>query len=227
MGLLVPFFFKQGRCGPSQGFATQYLTFPRTIYAVDFARRAIRTLFTPPAGETVAFMSRWTDALDRKRTGLVVSTDQSLHFLTLEGAPVVSVPRLYNQLRSLPVLAGPLEKPERYCVCYPSWFEWTTVLEPDEYRNLPGELYEYDVAGREIAHRTFPPIPYPQASYAQALFGLVTPMSEAAILVEARRHLRAKARLQGGTQKSVLVHNLDNVKYYIPATAPIKRRPAG
>lgn len=215
------------RCGPTQGFLMQYLTFPRAVYAVDFARRVIRTLFIPPAGETVTFMSRWSDPLDKNRTGLVVSTKQSFHFLTLEGLPVVSVPRLYDQTRSIPVLAGPLERPERYCVCYPSWFEWTTVLEPDEYKNLTCELYEYDVAGSEIAHRSLPPIPYPQASYSQALFGLVTPMTEAATLVEARRHLRAEARLQGGTRKSLLIHNLDNVKYYVPATAPDKATPSG
>src|SRR5262249_6634263 len=123
--------------------------FPHAIYALDFYNRSIRTLYTPPARETVAFISRWSDPLDKKRTGLVVSTDQSIHFLTLEGAPVVSVPRHYDHTRSLPVLAGPLEKPERYCVSYPSYFEWTSVLEPGEYKKMTGEVYEYDLTGRE------------------------------------------------------------------------------
>jgi hypothetical protein len=215
------------RCGPSRALQMEYLAFPGRVYTVDYARRTIRTLFTPAVGETVAFLSRWSDPLDRKRAGLVVSTDKSFHFLTGEGSLVVSVPRLYDPVKSIPVLAGPLEKPERYAVWYPSWFEWTTTLEPEEYRNLPCYLHEYDVGGREVAHQALPLLPYPAASYAQALFGLVTPMTEAAILVGASRQLRSEARLQGGTRKPVLLHDLDNIKYYIPGTAPNKATPGG
>ena len=215
------------RCAPSMARPSQYLIFPGRVYTVDFARRTIRAIFAPPVGETVAFASRWSDPLDKKRTGLVVSTDQSIHFLTVEGALVVSVPRLYTPVRSLPVLAGPLEKPERYGVCYPSYFEWTTVLEPDEYKNLTCELYEYDRTGREIARQIMPPIPYPQASSTQALYGLVTPMTEAALLVGTSRYLRSEARLQAGTRKPVLLHDLDSMKYYIPGTAPNKVTPSG
>src|SRR5262249_49886256 len=215
------------RCAPNRAKSSEYLIFPSRVYTVDFARRTIRALFTPPAGETVAFASRWSDPLDKKRTGIVVSTDQSIHFLTVEGTLVVSVPRLYTPVRSLPVLGGPLEKPDRYGVYYPSYFEWTTVLEPDEYKSLTCELYEYDRTGREIARQIIPPIPYPQAPYSQALYGLVTPMTEATLLVGTSRYLRAEARLQGGIRKSVLLHDLDNMKYYIPGTAPNKVTPSG
>jgi hypothetical protein len=215
------------RCAPTMAKPSEYLIFPGRVYTVDFARRTIRALFTPPAGETVAFATRWTDPLDKKRTGIVVSTDQSIHFLTVEGVLVLSVPRLYTPVRSLPVLGGPLEKPERYGVWYPSYFEWTTVLEPDDYKSLTSELYEYDGTGREIARQILPPIPYPQAPYSQALYGLATPMSEAAVLVGTSRYLRAEARLQGGNRKPVLLHDLDTMKYYIPGTAPNKVTPSG
>jgi hypothetical protein len=215
------------RSKPDMGMQLEYLAFPDRVYTVDYARRTIRTFFTPPAGETVSFASRWSDELDRKRTGLVISTDQSFHFLTADGSLTLSVPRLYEPTRSIPVLAGPLEKPARYVVCYPSYFEWTTILEPDEYRNLTCEFREYDLTGTEVASRNFQPLPYPNASYAQALFGVVTPMTEAVSLVGASRHLRTEARLQGGTQKPVLLHELDKLKFYIPGTAPDKATPTG
>src|SRR5262249_37661639 len=101
------------------------------------------------------------------------------------------------------------------------------VLEPDEYKSLTCELYEYDRTGREIARQIMPPIPYPQAPYSQALYGLLTPMTEATLLVGTCRYLRAEARLQGGIRKSVLLHDLDNMKYHVPGTAPNKVTPRG
>jgi hypothetical protein len=215
------------RSSPHTAHQSEYLAFPDRVYTVDFVRRTIRTLFVPAAGETVGFASRWSDALDKKRTGLVISTNKSIHFLTVAGVPVVSVPRLHDSTRSLPVLAGPLEQPERFCVRYPSYFEWTTVLEPDQYRSLTYEQYEYDRAGRELRHQTLPPIAYPNASYAQALYGLVTPMTEAALLVETSCSLRREAREQGGTRKHVLLHELDTTKYFIPGTSSSKSMPSG
>ena len=52
-------------------------------------------------------------------------------------------------------------------------------------------------------------------------------MTEAAFLVGTSRSLRAEARLQGGTRKPVLLHELDTTKYYIPGTAPNKVTPSG
>jgi hypothetical protein len=213
------------RCGPNRALQTEHLVFPDRVFTVDYARRQIRTLFWSLEGETIAFISRWKDELDKKRTGLVVSTDKSFHFLTGEGTLVVSVPRLYDPVRHSPVLAGVLETPPRYVVIYQSWFEWTMLLEPKEYRNLLCNVHEYDVDGRECGVQTLPQIPYPEASHAQALFGLATPLSEAVVLVGAWRQLRAEARAQGGIRKPVLLHSLDNIKYFIPGTAPDKVPP--
>jgi hypothetical protein len=215
------------RCAPTRALPSQYLIFPGRAYAVDFARRTIRTLFAAPGGETISVVGRWSDLLNKSRSGLVAGTDRSLHFLTPAGAELASVPRLYDPVVYVPVLAGRLEKPERYCVVYPSWFRWPSVLEPEDYRNLEGRFHEYDLAGREIARQTLPPIRYQEASLAQALFGLATPMTEAASLVGASRYLRAKARSQGGMQKPVLLHDLDHTRYSIPGTAPDKATPSG
>ncbi len=165
-----------------------FLAFPDRVYTVNFGRRTIRTLFAPAAGETVTF-ARWlSDDLDTRRPLIVVSTDKSVHFLTEEGSPVVSLPRDYEKHKL--ILVGLLEDPERYFVWY---LPLPPLLEPDAYKTSPSFLHEYDADGRELAHRTVPPPPYPAASYAGVLFGLVTPMTEAATLVGASRHLRSEA----------------------------------
>src|SRR5437016_1003975 len=74
---------------------------------------------------------------------------------------------------------------------------------------------------------TTPQLPYPAASYAKALFGLVTPMTEAATLVGASRYLRWEARLQGGVHQPVLLEYLDNIRYYIPGTSRFEETPGG
>jgi hypothetical protein len=215
------------RCNPSRALQMEYLAFPGQVYAIDYAQRKIRTLFSPPGGETVVFANRWSDSLDKKHTGLVVSTDKSFHFLTVEGSPVISVPRCHDRVEYIPALAGPFENPERFCVWYPSYFVWPTVLEADSYRKLPCYLHEYNLAGKEVACRSTPPVPYETAAHVQALFGLVTPLAEAAGLVASSRTLQSEARLQGGTHKSILLHDLDKTKYYIPGMAPDKAVPSG
>jgi len=193
-----------------QYLESDYLPFPGGVYSVDFARRTIRTLFTPAAGETVTGASRW-----RKR--VVVSTDKSFHILRNDGSPIVSVPRAFDHQKYGNVIVGMLADPDRYFVWYQLSY-W--AREPEEYKSAPSHLLEYDAAGRELARRTVPPFPYPAASYAEALFGLVTPMSEAATLVGASRYLRWKARSNGSTRKSSLLDYLDGIQSYIPGTSP-------
>jgi hypothetical protein len=88
-------------------------------------------------------------------------------------------------------------------------------------------LHEYDFAGHEVAHQSLPLLPFPEASYAQALFGLFTPPAEALALISASRCLRAEARADGGTQKSVLLHDLETSKYFIPGISPSRVAPSG
>jgi hypothetical protein len=204
---------------------TEYLTFSDGVYVVDFIGRAIRLFFTPEAGETVRFAESWRDDLDRKCRLVGVSTDKSFYLMRDEVAPVVSVPRLYREKPGGIVYLGLLEKPERYLVWYQSW---RSLLEPEELQSTPTYLLEYDTAGHELAHRkSVPPPPFVEASYAEALFGLVTPITEAASLVGACKYLRAEARLQGSTQKLVLLSSLENCKYYIPGTSSSKGTPSG
>jgi hypothetical protein len=215
------------RCAPTRARPSEYLVLPGRAYAVDFAQRTLRTLFAARDGETLSWVDRWSDPLNKTRQGLVVSTDRSLHFLTMDGTELACVPRLHDPVNYVPLLAGRLENPERYFVVYPSWFVWASVLEPEDFRNLEGRIHEYDLAGQEVERRTLPPIRYQEASLSQALFGLATPLTEAPSLVGAARYLRAQARRQGGMEKPVLLHDLDNMRYSIPGTAPDKVTPSG
>ena len=65
-------------------------------------------------------------------------------------------------------------------------------MEPQESKAAPFHLHEYDAGGRELAHRDHPQRPYPAASYAKAFFGLVTPMTEVAILARLSQSLRSE-----------------------------------
>ncbi len=89
-------------------------------------------------------------------------------------------------------------------------------MEPDQFKTVHGQLLEFDAAGRELAHRTLPPVPFPAASYAKALFGLVTPMTEATNTGRSGASAAPEARLRGGTRKPVLLSYLENSKYDIP-----------
>jgi hypothetical protein len=59
------------------------------------------------------------------------------------------------------------------------------------------------------------------------LFGLVTPMTEAATLVRASQYPRSEARSNGSTRKPVLLDGLENSRYYIPGTAWSEVTPRG
>jgi hypothetical protein len=204
---------------------TEYLTFSDGVYTVDFTRRTIRLFFTPQAGETVRFADSWKEELDRKCRLVGVSTDKSFYVMRDENAPVASVPRLYREKPGGIVYLGLLENPERYLVWYQAW---RSLLEPEEVRRTPTYLLEYDTAGHELAHRkTVPPPPVVTASYAQALFGLITPMTEAGALVGACKYLRSEARGQGRTRKPVLLSSLEHSTAYIPGTSSSKGTPSG
>jgi len=92
------------------------------------------------------------------------------------------------------------------------------LAEPEEYKAALFHLHEYDAAGRELTRRSDPQLPYPAPSYAKALFGLVTPMTEALTLVGSSQYLRSEARLQGSTHQPVLLTYLENTRYYIPGS---------
>jgi hypothetical protein len=204
-----------------------YLAFSDGVYAVDYARRTIHNLFTPATGETVTFGRPCGDPLHRDWWRILVSTDKSLHILKGNGTPVLSIPRVYDRQRyEYLAFLGKLENPDRYFAWYRS-MESGSLLEPEEFQALPFHLHEYDAAGREIAHRTDKPLPYAAASYTKALFGLITPMAEAATLYGAARHVRAEARLQGSTHLPVLLTYLDNAGYYIPGMSRFEVPPRG
>ena len=197
------------------------------MYTVDFARRTIRTLFTPAAGETVTFGSSCDDHINREWKRVFVSTDKSLHVLTEDGAPVLSVPRVQDRQKDKYLVhLGGLENPERYFAWYRPTGGWS-LAEPAEFKSTPFHFHEYDTSGRELAHRSGLQLPYPADSYAKALFGAVTPMTEAAALVGASRYLRWEARRKGSTRKPVLLDYLENSRYYIPGTSAFEVTPSG
>src|SRR5262249_32138558 len=63
-----------------------FLAFPDRVYSVDFSRRSIRVLFAPAPAEIVNFARWWTDDQDTRQPMVVVSTNQSVHFLDAEGS---------------------------------------------------------------------------------------------------------------------------------------------
>jgi hypothetical protein len=199
-----------------QYILTEFLILPGGVYDVDFARRSIRMLFTPAAGEVVISARRWWDDPEANGKLIVVSTNQSINVIKEDGSKVVSMPREFDWEKYGPVFVGRFENPNRYFV----WYQLRTWLrEPEEYANEPSQLFEYDTGGRELARRTVPPYPYPAASYANAMFGLITPMTEVATLVGASRYVRAADRSSGSAHKSYILEYLEYTEYYIPGTA--------
>src|SRR5262249_41144918 len=102
-----------------------------------------------------------------------------------------------------------------------------TFAEPAEFESTSFYLHEYDTSGRELAHRSGRRRPNPAASYAKALFGVVTPMTEAAALVGASRYLRWEARRNGSTRRPLLLDYFENIRYYTPGTSRYEKSPGG
>jgi hypothetical protein len=198
-----------------QGLSSEDLAFPDGVYCVDFVRRSIRRLFTSAPGETVN-AARWWNDEEAHREALVVSTNQAFHVVTEDGRRLASMPRAFSSEKYGPIFIGKFKDPERYYVRYDLRY-W--LREPEEYRTEPSYLLEYDAAGHELARRAVPPFPYPASSYAQALYGLATPMTEVATLVETSRYMRARARAQRSTEKCSLIDYLEGIQYYVPGTA--------
>jgi hypothetical protein len=213
--------YENGRWGPGR---FRLLAFPDHVYAIDIAQRTIRSLFTPCAGDTVAWADVYRDYLTQWEA-VVVTTDKSFHFLTREGLPLVSFPRVHDRDGRF-VDLGRLENPVRYYAWY-----WPCTgaffLGPEESKTAPFDLHEYDANGREVAHQHDAQLPYPAASYAKAFFGLVTPMTEAAAVVGVLRYLRSEGRAQVRPHQPVLLESLENSRYYIPGTSRFEETPNG
>ncbi len=136
---------------------------------------------------------------------------------------MVSVPRAYDRQKYTLRSVGRLEGPERYVF----WYSASWYLGPEEFASLPGQLLEYDAKGHKIAHRELPRR-LNEASPAQVLFGLATPMTEAAILTGLTRSLRSQERLTHGAEPSILLDFLEQWTWYlIPglARASAQQRP--
>jgi hypothetical protein len=189
-----------------------YLTFPGAVYTVDFSRRTVRKLFTATEGETVLWVGRWRDPRE-KGSLAIVNTDRSVHVLTTAGVPVVSLPKALDPAQYRLRNVGRLDAPERYVIGYgPPSFQ-----APEEYGTTPSYMLEYDAAGHELARRLLPPPPGIKPSYAEVLFGLVTPPTEAATLVGASRYWRWEGRSTGRTDEPVLSRLLEDwLGFFIP-----------
>jgi hypothetical protein len=207
--------------------APAYLCFPDGVYTVDFPRRAVQPLFTPPGGETVLWAARWKD--EKQKVSLaIVGTDKSVHALDEAGALVFSAPLAYDRENYGVVRVGRLEDRRRFVVWYePSWY-----LRVDAGKIMPSYVVEYEVddadgrkEGREVARRTVPPRPLDEPVTGEALFGLATPPAEGAVLVGGPRYLFSAAQADGGTEVQPLTFLLAfPAQYFIPGagwdTAP-------
>jgi hypothetical protein len=180
-------------------YAPNYLAFPGGVYDVDFSRRTVRTLFTAAPGETVLWARQWKDPRHELKLA-VVRTDQSAHVLTEAGAPVLSVPLLFDREKYRLWSVGRLEDPTRFVL----WYGLAWHQEPEVYKTLPAYVLEYDAAGRELARRALPPRPGQEPSPARVLYGLATPLTEAAALAGTFQYLRPEVRADRATEETVL-----------------------
>src|SRR5262249_7007029 len=152
--------------------APAYLSFPDGVYTVDFPRRTVRPLFTPPEGQTVLWAARWRD--EKQKVSLaIVGTDRSVHALDEAGAPGLSAPRACDGDTYGVVGVGRREDRRRCAVGYdPSGY-----LRGDAGKTRPSYLGEYEVddagrkEGREVARRRVPPRPLDEPVTGEALFG--------------------------------------------------------
>jgi hypothetical protein len=146
--------------------------------------------------------------------------------LTEDGTPAVWLPRVHDckEHQHVPVL-GLLENPERYFVLY-YFLPFELLVEPGEYRTVPIHFHEYDLAGNELRELSSR-LPCVATPSAKALFGLATPLTEAAALVGTSRYLRWEARSQGSTHKPVLLGFLDSIRQYVPGTSRFEEASGG
>jgi hypothetical protein len=190
--------------------SSDYLGFSGGVYRVDFARRTVRMLFAPAPDRTVLWAVRWLGQQPKQFLAFV-GTDRSVHVLDEEGTPLFSAPFAQDRENYQVELMCRLEAPRRYVVWYgPSWRAGAKGR-----TSLPSYLVEFDTAGREIARRTVPPRPSTEPSYAQALFGLVTPPAELAILVGAIQYLASGDALYLGITP-LLVFLANGIQNVIP-----------
>jgi hypothetical protein len=204
--------------------ANDYLAFPGGVYAVDFRKRTLQTLYIPAAGETVLWASRWVN--DKPSRALAfVGTDRSVHAVDKAGSRVLAARLPYDRETYRIASAGQLEDPPRYWVWYePAWYLGLEALE-----TMPAYVVEYDSTGSEIAPRQkvpprpggareiTPPLPPVEASSTLAWFGLVTSPAEAAVLVGTRRYLESEVRGNNGTEMALPLQFLvATTQFFIP-----------
>jgi hypothetical protein len=180
---------------PRSGGWPDYLAFPSRVYTVDFRRRAVKTLFTPAAGETVL----WAETLRDGRndpTLAFICTDRSVHAVDEGGNTVFSAPLEFAPTTYGSVRFRRLVNPLRYSV----WYAPSTQLGMVPRQTLPEHFLEYDAAGKKIAHRTVPGLSLGKVSRAKAWFGLVTSPAELTILLTATRKELFGTAISPGTE---------------------------
>jgi hypothetical protein len=200
-----------------------YLDFADGVYTFDFARRSLRVLFRPAEGQTVCWAHRWYDER-RKRSLVVLATEQSIHVVDETGASLLDVPLAYEQSDALMVSVARLENPDRFAV----WYEPSPAAGLESSKSLPGHLVEYDTSGHEIARRTVPQKPLAEVPTGVALFGLATSISEAGVLGAGNRPIAfgSGPNRERGMRVLPLVLAM-TTRYFIPGNGPHRRADRG
>jgi hypothetical protein len=161
-----------------------FLDGPDAVYTVDLGRRRIWKVFTPTEGQTVQWVLPWRD-VSGKRTLAFICTDRSVQVVDEAGRTVFAAPLLDDVHQPGPLRIARLENPRRFAI----WYEPVLDQGVEAGKTLPGELVEYDPAGREVARRPVPPRPLARPADAQALFGLAMSPAEAAALSAGTRDI--------------------------------------
>jgi hypothetical protein len=224
-------------CRFPEALAYDYLAFPGGVYAVDFRKRTVQTIFVPAVGETVLWASRCED--EKHHWSLAfVGTDQGIRAVDEAGTRVFAAPLTFDPGRYRVRCAGRLEDSGHYWV----WFEPQWYLASDVFATAPACVVQYDAAGSEVSRQAVPPRPgrpgdarqpdprwlvFEPSSFV-AVAGLFTSPAELAVLAGTKQALLWDARSKGGTEAPQLLPVVFfATQFFLPSVGSAPRTPTG
>ncbi|MBS0205418.1 MAG: hypothetical protein JSS49_21145 [Planctomycetes bacterium] len=159
------------------------VAFTSGVYAVDFGRREITSLFIPTAGETLLWAGPLQDNT-QDSANVVAVTNRSVHIVSNSTGDVIALPLAYDRGDYELLTVYQVEKPQRWVVRYePSFHQGLAARD-----TLPQHFVEYSATGQEISRTTVRPFAWHEPTNYQPWFGAVTAPAEAFLLLGTIRH---------------------------------------
>jgi hypothetical protein len=145
--------------------------------------------------------------------GFALAGERTVHVVDEGGQTIFSAPLAYDPTIYGSVRFRRLDNPRRFSVWYSPSIQQGIVQQ----QTLPQHFLEYDSAGKKIAHRTVPALPFAKVPHAQAWFGLVAPPAELAILLAVTRDdLFGKATSPGAEKSPLTTFLALQVRLFLP-----------